>query len=131
MNKKNTNFILFCDTIDALRGQKGCPWDKKQTAQSLKMYIREETDELLEAIDTGKPNHICEESGDILFLLALLAEIHNEKNEFNFDDVLSGITKKMIRRHPHVFANARVGNEEELNAQWDKIKSAEKSKKTN
>ncbi len=128
MNKNSTTFTSFCDTISTLRGQKGCPWDKKQTAQSLKKYIREETDELLDAIDTNDPEHICEEAGDVLFLIALLAEIHNETNTFNIDDVLSDITQKMIRRHPHVFANTRVGSEEELNAQWEKIKSAEKSK---
>jgi len=131
MATKNNIFLSFCDTIRKLRSRNGCPWDQKQTTRSLKKCIREESNELLEAIDSGNPKHICEEAGDVLFLLALLAQIHNEKNEFDLDDILLGITKKMIRRHPHVFANATVGNEEELNAQWEKIKSEEKSKKTN
>jgi tetrapyrrole methylase family protein/MazG family protein len=131
MTATNNVFVTFYDTILTLRGHNGCPWDKKQTTQSLKKYFREESNELIDAIDSGNPEHICEEAGDVLFLLALLAQIHNEKNEFNLDDILSGITKKMVRRHPHVFANAPVGSEEELNAQWEKIKSEEQSKKTN
>lgn len=131
MLKKNTSYISFYNTIKALRAQNGCPWDQKQTAQSLKKYIREETAELLEAIDENNPEHICEEAGDILFLIALLAEIYSESNDFSLDDVFSTVTQKMIRRHPHVFADATIGTEEELNIQWEKIKSVERSKKTN
>jgi len=131
MHKKNITYIAFCNTIRALRARNGCPWDQKQTAQSLKKYIREETEELLEAIDENDSDHICEEAGDVLFLIALLAEIHTESDDFSLDDVISTVTRKMIRRHPHVFADARVGTEKELNAQWEKIKSTERSKKTN
>jgi len=131
MRKKNNSFITFCDTINRLRAQDGCPWDQKQTSQSLAKYIKEETDELLEAIEANDAEHICEEAGDILFLIALLAEIHQEKNEFTMDDIISTITQKMIRRHPHVFGDARTGSEEELTIQWEKIKSEERSKKRN
>lgn len=130
-HKKNNLFISFCDTINKLRADDGCPWDQKQTSHSLKKYIREETDELLEAIDANDAEHICEEAGDILFLIALLAEIHKENNEFTIDDVISTITQKMIRRHPHVFGDARTCSEEELTIQWEKIKSEERAKKTN
>ncbi len=131
MSHKNNLFITFCDTVSRLRAQNGCPWDKKQTSYSLKKYIREETDELLEAIDANDAEHICEEAGDILFLIALLAEIHKENNEFTMNEILSTITRKMNRRHPHVFGDARIGSEEELNIQWEKIKSEERSKKRN
>lgn len=131
MSHKNNLFITFCDTISRLRAQNGCPWDKKQTSHSLIKYIREETDELLEAIEANDAEHICEEAGDILFLIALLAEIHKENNAFTMNEILSTITCKMIRRHPHVFGDARTGSEEELNAQWEKIKSEERSKKRN
>ena len=131
MNKKNTLFITFCDTIHALRTTGGCPWDQKQTSQSLKKYILEETSELLEAIDANDAEHICEEAGDILFLIALLAEIHKENNTFTMDDIISTITSKMIRRHPHVFGSSTACTEEELNAQWEKIKLEEQAKKTN
>jgi MazG family protein len=131
MNKKNDLFITFFDTIKTLRAQGGCPWDQKQTSYSLKKYIREETEELLEAIDGNDAAHICEEAGDLLFLIALLSEIHKENNEFTMEDILSTVTQKMIRRHPHVFGDAKPCNEEELKAQWEKIKSEERSKKIN
>lgn len=131
MNNKNTTFLRFCEIISTLRGVNGCPWDKKQTSHSLKKYILEETNELLESIDNKDPVHICEEAGDVLFLIALLAEIHTENGTFTFEDILSTITEKMIRRHPHVFANTTAGSQDELNAQWEKIKSEERSKKTN
>ena len=131
MSKKNNSFITFCETINKLRAQDGCPWDQKQTSHSLKKYIKEETDELLEAIETNDAQHICEEAGDILFLIALLAEIHAENDEFTMDDIISTITQKMIRRHPHVFGDAKTGSEEELTIQWEKIKSEERSKKIN
>jgi MazG family protein len=109
----------------------GCPWDQKQTTQSLKKYIQEECAELLEAMEENDPRHICEESGDLFFLLILLAEIQKEQGFFNLEDVLLGINEKMIRRHPHVFANSITGNEQELREQWEKIKIEEQSKKTN
>lgn len=123
-NKKNT-FQEFCKTIATLRSENGCPWDKKQTVHTLKKYIREESEELLEALDTNDPSHICEESGDILFLLVLLAEINQENGFYTMEDVISGINEKMIRRHPHVFAGAPTGSERELTEQWKKIKSQE------
>lgn len=94
-------------------------------------YIREESAELLEAIEEKDALHICEESGDLLFLLLLLTEIHHEQGAFSLDDVLSKINNKMIRRHPHVFANGVAGNEQELKEQWKKIKIEEQGKKTN
>lgn len=132
MIKKNNVFITFCETVNKLRSADGCPWDQKQTSHSLKKYIREETDELLEAIDSNDSEHICEEAGDVLFLVALLAEIHQENNKFSMDDILTAITQKMIRRHPHVFNETNKAiSEDELNAQWEKIKSEERSKKIN
>lgn len=128
---KKNHFFSLCQTITTLRKENGCPWDQKQTTQSLTKYIKEECAELLEAMEENDPHHICEESGDLLFLLILLAEIHNELGTFSLEDVLSGINKKMIRRHPHVFANTATGNEEELREQWEKIKIEEQSKKTN
>lgn len=131
MTLKKNHFFSLCKTIMTLRSDNGCPWDKKQTAQSLKKYIQEESNELLEAMEKNDPLHICEESGDLLFLLLLLTEIHHEQGSFSLDDVLSGINEKMIRRHPHVFANSATGNEQELKEQWEKIKIEEQAKKTN
>ena len=131
MIKKKSAFETFCETIHTLRSDNGCPWDKKQTSNSLKKYIQEETRELLEAIDEEDSEHICEEAGDILFLIALLTEIHQENNAFSMEDVLNTITAKMIRRHPHVFSGKEAGDEAELRAQWEQIKSLEQTKKIN
>ncbi len=129
-NEKNI-FFSFCETITQLRSPEGCPWDRKQTCKTLKKYIREECDELLEAIDGNDPDHLCEEIGDVLFLLVLLSEIRSETGQFTINDVIKGIEKKMKVRHPHVFGNTPAGNEKELKIQWEKIKSQEGRKKTN
>lgn len=131
MPPKKNHFSSLCKTITTLRSNSGCPWDKNQTTQSLRKYILEENAELLKAMEENDPLHICEESGDLFFLLLLLTEIHNEDGSFTLDDVLSGINEKMIRRHPHVFANTATGNEHELKEQWEKIKTEEQGKKTN
>lgn len=123
------NFSAFRDTINILRSKKGCPWDQKQTSQSLKKYIKEECNELIEALDEDDPEHLCEEIGDVLFLLFLLSEINSESDNFTIEDVLIGINEKMIRRHPHVFADVKIESEEDLNKLWEKIKSEEKDKK--
>lgn len=131
MAPKKNIFPSLCNTIETLRGNNGCPWDKNQTTHSLRKYIQEESTELLDAMAENNPLHICEESGDLLFLLLLLAEIHTEDGSFTLDDVLTGINEKMIRRHPHVFANMPTGSEQELKEQWEKIKIEEQEKKTN
>jgi len=113
--------------VVALRGKNGCPWDIKQTPQTLKKYLLEETRELAEAIDESNPQHICEEIGDVYFILTLLTLLFEEENSFTADDTWDGITQKMIRRHPHVFAGQQVSSEEELNAQWEQIKKEEKT----
>ncbi|MCP3931634.1 MAG: nucleotide pyrophosphohydrolase [Bacteroidetes bacterium] len=114
------------DIVKNLRSDKGCPWDKKQTPETLTKYIIEETNELLAAIKSNDPVNICEESGDVLFLLVILAEIYSEKNIYNFDQTIQSITEKLIRRHPHVFSDSPVENEEELRQQWEDIKAKEK-----
>ncbi len=131
MNLDTNNFSLFCKTISRLRAKDGCPWDRKQDVKSLKKYVQEECDELLEAMEKDDPDHLCEEMGDMLFLLVLLSEISSEAGHFTVHDVITGINDKMIRRHPHVFSNVVVGSDKELKEQWEKIKSLENGKKTN
>jgi len=125
--QKNT-FSTFCKTVKKLRSVDGCPWDRKQDAESLKKYIKEECEELFSAIDKNDHSNICEEIGDVFFLLVLLSEIHSEHNNFTIHDVIKEINAKMIRRHPHVFAGSPNGDEEFLKKQWKKIKSEEKEK---
>lgn len=112
--------------VATLRGVNGCPWDIKQTPASLKKYLLEECQELAEAIDNGGEQEICEEIGDVLFILTMLVSIFTERHHFTADDVLEGIIAKMIRRHPHVFGNVTLKDEHALRKQWQRIKEQEK-----
>ena len=114
------------ETIATLRGEQGCPWDKKQTCDSLTKYLRSECDELLAAIHNNDPVNICEELGDVLYLLIMVSDINRELGLFGFNDVIESINAKLIRRHPHVFAGQSYENEEQLTAQWNAIKAEEK-----
>ena len=112
--------------IRKLRAPDGCPWDREQTHESLKRYLIEETYEALEAIDTGDPEKIRDELGDVLLQVLLHAEIASEKGQFNMDDVVHGVAAKMIARHRHVFGDADASTAEEVVTLWDSIKKAEK-----
>ncbi len=112
--------------VDRLRGEDGCPWDRRQTPESLKKYLLEETAELAEAIDSGDIDHIREEIGDLFFILAMLTAMFRERGLFAASDALDDIAAKMIRRHPHVFAGRPAGSEQELRQQWEAIKADEK-----
>lgn len=125
------HFTLLLHTIQALLGPAGCPWDQKQSTLSLKKYFEEEFTEIIAAIDNNDPENLCEELGDMLFLVILMAEINKRNNTFTLRDILRNINEKMIRRHPHVFAGGEKGTEEELEKQWRAIKSREKEEKTN
>lgn len=129
MGSKNEELKNLISTIKQLRGPHGCPWDKKQTAYSLTKYLNEEVAELLVAIKNHDAVNICEEAGDLLYILIMIAEIHAEKNIFSFSEVIHGINSKLIRRHPHVFKEKTIMNDEQLRLQWESIKLQEKQKK--
>ena len=112
--------------VATLRGAGGCPWDIKQTPVSLKKYLLEECHELAEAIDNNSDGNICEEIGDVFFILTTLIAMFAEQQRFTADDVFATITAKMIRRHPHVFSDSPLNDEHELCAQWKRIKALEK-----
>lgn len=120
------DFARLQQIVVTLRGANGCPWDAKQTPSSMKTYLLEECQELLDAIDQGRAGHICEEIGDIFFILTMLITMHTEQQHFTASDVFAQIVAKMIRRHPHVFAGVPVGNAHELRTQWERIKTQEK-----
>ncbi|MFH1020672.1 MAG: nucleoside triphosphate pyrophosphohydrolase [Pseudomonadota bacterium] len=122
-------FLALLEIISRLRAPDGCPWDKKQTPQTFKQYLVEETHELLEAINDDNPSHICEELGDLLFQVIFLNNLYQEKNLFALSDVIDSISAKMIRRHPHVFGNETVDSEQELRQQWQAIKAQENEQK--
>lgn len=113
--------------IKTLRAPAGCPWDQKQTPDSFKSYIIEEAHELLEAIDEGDPQQIKEELGDMYFQLTFLGQLYEESGEFCISDAIEAIIKKMIHRHPHVFANETISSEAEQRRRWNELKSSEKT----
>jgi uncharacterized protein YabN with tetrapyrrole methylase and pyrophosphatase domain len=123
-------FARLQHIIVTLRGKDGCPWDIKQTPESLRKYLLEECQELAEAIDNADAKEICEEIGDVFFILTLLITMFAEQHRFTADDVFEQITAKMIRRHPHVFAGTPLTNEHDLRAQWERIKTLEKQTPT-
>lgn len=125
----NIDLQKLLDTIEALRGEQGCPWDKKQTCHSLKKYLQAECDELVAAINNDDYDNICEEIGDLLYVLIMIASINEDGGKFTLKDVVESINAKLIRRHPHVFAGQPYESEEKLSAQWQAIKAQEKQKK--
>ena len=112
--------------VATLRGENGCPWDKKQTPESVSAYIIEEVYELADAIEKGEPQEIREELGDVLFHIVFLARMFHEAGLFDLEDVAEGITGKMIRRHPHVFGEQTVSGSEEVIQNWHQLKQKEK-----
>lgn len=133
MSKKYT-FEEFLQIIKTLRSENGCPWDREQTHESLKPCVLEEAAELGAAIriydKTGDPENMIEELGDLLLQVVMHSEIADEENIFNIEDVIDVVSKKMIRRHPHVFGDVQADSSEQVLINWDDIKKAEKEGKT-
>ena len=122
-------FTEFMDIIRKLRSEDGCPWDREQTHSSLKPCLMEECYETIEAIDRGDMDNLCEELGDLLLQVALHSVIAEEGKEFTIDEVITKVSEKMIRRHPHVFGDVIVNGSEDVLNNWDKIKEKEKAEK--
>lgn len=115
----------FIATIARLRAPDGCPWDREQDHRSLARYLLEETYEVLEAIHEGDPVKLKEELGDLLLQIVLQAQVAQDDGHFNIQDVADGINKKMIHRHPHVFAKGDAKTADEVVQKWDEIKQQE------
>ena len=124
-NSAGDRFDSLLSLMARLRGDGGCPWDREQTRASLKPYLLEEAYEVLEAIDEGPTDHLVEELGDLLFQVVFHCQVAREQGEFTMADVLDRLSDKMIRRHPHVFADRPVADAREALAQWERIKHAE------
>lgn len=118
--------------MDRLRSPGGCPWDAEQTHESLVPYAIEETHELVEAVESGDRPHMVEELGDLLLQVVFHARVGQEDTEapFGIDDVAAGIVEKLVRRHPHVFADSQAGSSAEVAASWEQLKAAEKPHRT-
>lgn len=124
------NLTPLTDLMAALRHpDSGCPWDIRQTSQSISHYTLEETYELLHAIEANDPDHIKEELGDLLFHVVFHSQIAAENGLFDIDDVINEVVHKMTRRHPHVFDESRDNriSDEELDTQWQQHKKREKT----
>jgi MazG family protein len=104
----------------------GCPWDREQTLETLIPFLIEESYEVIEAIENGHPVEHCEELGDLLMQIVFQTALREAQGDFDMDDVVSAITDKLIRRHPHVFADASAATSSEVLAQWEAIKAEEK-----
>jgi XTP/dITP diphosphohydrolase len=126
MNQAGKQFLRLIQIMDDLREK--CPWDKKQTIESLRHLTIEETYELVDAISDQNWNGIKEELGDILLHIVFYSKIASEKNEFKIEEVISNVCEKLIVRHPHVYGDVKVANEEEVKQNWEKIKLKEGKK---
>lgn len=118
--------VTLVELVARLRGPGGCPWDAKQTDSSIKIYLLEEAYEVLEAIEKSSAGDVCEELGDLLFQILFLAQLAEEQKEFDFVEVVERITKKMIKRHPHVFGDTKVASSKDVSLNWANIKKGEK-----
>lgn len=124
------SFDQLVQIMSKLRGPGGCPWDHEQTHQSLTKFLIEETYEVISAIDNNNMPHLCEELGDLLLQIVFHAQMASERGDFTIEDVSKEISEKLIRRHPHVFADTKVKDASEVVKNWNKIKAQEKSNKT-
>lgn len=120
-------FDEFVRTIAVLRGPDGCPWDRAQDHLSLRRNMIEEAYEAVSAIEAGSDVELAEELGDVLLQVVLHAQIAADESRFTIDDVVAGISEKIRRRHPHVFAGTSAGTPDEVIERWDAIKRDEKA----
>lgn len=118
------------DIIAELRSDHGCPWDRAQTHESMIKCMRDECEEAIAAIENKDDENLCEELGDVFLQVLLHAQIAREENRFDMSDIIDGLARKMIRRHPHVFGGAPTASSpEEGLANWKAIKEQEKAAK--
>jgi len=130
MLKDKYEFSELIEIMKLLRSKEGCPWDREQTHESLKKYLIEETYEVLEAVDLNDKDKLCEELGDLLLQIVFHAQIAAENSEFDIDDVITGICRKMISRHTHVFGKDKADTPDQVVDNWEAIKKKEKGAKT-
>lgn len=121
-----SQFTALVDIIARLRAPDGCPWDKKQTHASLRKNLLEECYEVLEALDEGNADKLCDELGDLLMQVVLHTQIAAEAGEFELGDVVNSITTKLIHRHPHIFGSKKVKDAEEVALNWEELKQEER-----
>ncbi|WP_138419996.1 nucleoside triphosphate pyrophosphohydrolase [Aquibacillus sediminis] len=126
----NHQFSRLREVIAILRSPNGCPWDRKQTHESLRKYLLEEAYEFIEAVNKQDDDGMIEEIGDVLLQVMLHSQIGEDEGFFTIDDVIKTLTDKMIRRHPHVFGNVEVDTSNDVITNWEQIKQQEKGEQT-
>ena len=130
MKDEKYTYEDFRRIIAKLRAPEGCPWDREQTHASLKICMIEEAYEVVDGIrildETGKPDNLCEELGDVMMQVFLHSQIAEEEGLFSLDDVVDGISRKMIYRHPHVFGTAEADTAQKVLQNWEELKKKEK-----
>ncbi len=123
------NFQRLVETMARLRAPGGCPWDREQTIQTLRRYLIEEAYEVLDAMEREDWPHLAEELGDLQLQIVFQAQIAAEDGNFTIDDVLTAINDKLVRRHPHVFADESAATPGDVLKRWDEIKATEAAEK--
>ena len=130
MMKEKYDFNDLLQVMERLRAENGCPWDREQTHESLKIYMIEETYEVLEALDSGNMGKFCNELGDLLLQIVFHAQIAKENGVFDINDVTTEICQKLISRHTHIFGDAKADTAEQVIENWEAIKKKEKQLKS-
>lgn len=115
--------------VETLRSEQGCPWDREQTHETMKPYLVEECGEVLEAIDNQDTDNLCEELGDVLFHIMMHSSMEQEAGNFTVEDVIDGVCRKMIRRHPHVFGGEPMPENAESRDFWEEMKRIERQER--
>ncbi|MBR5011400.1 MAG: nucleoside triphosphate pyrophosphohydrolase [Clostridia bacterium] len=130
LNKEHYDFYDLCTVMELLRAPDGCPWDREQTHESIRQNFIDETYEAVEGIDLGSRELLCEELGDVMMQVVFHAQIDKEEGGFDINDVTDGVVKKLIYRHPHVFADTVAETSDAVLVNWEKLKAVEKSRDT-
>lgn len=129
MKQEKYTFEELLDIMKRLCAADGCPWDRVQTHESLIPCLMDEAQEVAEAIDKQDVDNLCEELGDVLLQVVMHSEIARKNGTFTMEDVIDGVSRKMVRRHPHVFGDAKADTPEESLVLWRQIKAQEKAEK--
>jgi len=130
INKEKYTFDDFVEIITTLRSENGCPWDREQTHESIRKNLIEESYEFIQEVDSNSQEGMCEELGDVLLQVLLHSQIAKDEGKFTIDDVIDGIAKKMIFRHPHVFGEQKAMNSDEALVFFSQSKNKEKKLKS-
>ncbi|MCI8598869.1 MAG: MazG family protein [Lachnospiraceae bacterium] len=124
--EKRYSYEELLSIVAELRSDHGCPWDKAQTHESMIKCLREESEEVIQAIENNDDENLCEELGDVLLQVLMHSQIAAEDKRFTIEDVVDMLAKKLVRRHPHVFGDQKALTPEEGLASWEAVKRQEK-----